>query len=240
MNKVLLVLRSLVFWVIFAITTMVYGGLSWLLHLFPKQYRHPMIISWARLNVYALKWICGVDFKLEGYENIPKEASIVLANHQSTWETLALAFLVPQQTWVIKRELLNIPFFGWGVRIVNPIAVDRSAGMSAVEQVVRKGTQRLAEGWWIVVFPEGTRVNPGEKKRYKTGGSRLAAASGVPVVPVAHNAGLRWPRHQFIKTPGLITVRFGDAMETKGKTAEEINAAAEVWIRANVDELMKL
>lgn len=144
---------------------------------------------------------------------------------------------LPPVRWVLKKELLKIPFFGWGLALMEPIAIDRSSGRKAVTQLVEQGRAMLKNGYWVVVFPEGTRAKPGEVKRYKAGGARLAVETGFPVVPVAHNAGEFWPRHSFIKWPGRIKVCIGPVINPDGKTADEVNKEAETWIENKMKEI---
>jgi len=157
---------------------------------------------------------------------------VILAKHQSAWETFAFQQIFPRQVHVLKRELLWIPFFGWGLAAMSPIAIDRARGIKALRAMARKGKGRLAQGFWVIVFPEGTRVAPGTKRRYQPGGAWLAAHSGAPVVPVAHNAGRVWPRNSFLKHPGKVTVRIGPAIASAGREPDAINALAEKWIEA--------
>jgi 1-acyl-sn-glycerol-3-phosphate acyltransferase len=174
--------------------------------------------------------ICRIRYRIEG-EAVPGSGPyIVMAKHQSAWETLAFQLIFPPQVHVLKRELLWIPFFGWGLAAMSPIAIDRSRGAAALRAMARVGRERLAQGFWIVVFPEGTRVAPGERRRYQPGGAWLAAATGAPVVPVAHNAGRLWPRNAFFKRPGTVTVRIGPSIDSSGRDAEAINTLAEQWI----------
>jgi 1-acyl-sn-glycerol-3-phosphate acyltransferase len=236
-KKFLLRLRSGLFWVVYATSTFAYGAISPFLFLLPLERRYPIIMSWTHVNVWALKVICGITYRVEGLDNLPDGPAIVMAKHASTWETLALPGILPPMAWVLKKELMYIPFFGWGLAVLDHIAIDRKAGRNAVKQVVEQGTQRLKAGRWVVVFPEGTRIKPGEKGRYKLGGGVLAEASGFPVVPVAHNAGFFWPREHFIKYPGCITVRIGPAIDVTALSAAEIVAAAESWIETEMEEL---
>ena len=238
MREAFVLLRSTVFWVFFAGSTVLYGASLWLLAPLPYRRRFAVILTWSRLNVWVLEKVCGVSYCVEGRHNLPEGAAIAVANHQSTWETLALSFILPPQSWVLKKQLMRIPFFGWGLAMAKPIAIDRSSGQSAREQVIEQGTARLREGLWVVIFPEGTRVAPGEVKRFKPGGAILAEASGYPVVPIAHNAGLLWPRHQFRKYPGRITVRIGPAIDPAGLSRDEINRRAETWIRRQLRDLL--
>ena len=234
-------IRSVIWWVVFASSTIIYAILILPTVLIPFKKRYPIIGKWAIFNIWTLKWICGVNYVIEGSENIPDgTAAIVMSKHQSTWETLALSFIFPAQVWILKKVLLKIPFFGWGLALMKPIAIDRSAGKSALEQVLEQGKNRLDEGIWVVIYPEGTRTKAGTKRRYKQGGSVLASKTEYPVVPVAHNAGLLWPREQFHKWPGRVTVRVGPVIESKGKSPEEINQQVEAWIETQQDELDNL
>jgi 1-acyl-sn-glycerol-3-phosphate acyltransferase len=168
-------------------------------------------------------------------DNLPAGTCIVLCKHQSAWETIALRALLPaQHTWVIKRELLWTPFFGWGIAAYRPIAIDRKAGRRAVKQLIDEGRKWLEKGRWVVIFPEGTRVAPGERKKYGIGGALLAQNTGFPVLPVAHNAGVFWRRRDFRKHPGVIDLVFGEAFETDGMSAMEINRRVEGWIEDTV------
>lgn len=203
----------------------------------PVAWRYPILSQWARIGLWWLKITCRLDYRVEGLENIPRENGIILAKHQSAWETLALQRLFPRQTWVLKRSLLWVPLIGWGLALLGSVAIDRKAGKKALRQVVEQGSERLGRGLWIVIFPEGTRTLPGTRGEYHIGGAFLAAKSGYPVVPVAHNAGEFWPRNSFIKQPGTITLAIGPVIESKGRRAAEINALAEEWIEAKVSEI---
>ena len=236
-NRPLLLIRALLFWIIFFISTIVISLFALVLRLFPEYWRYTLLVSWNRLNIWSLKVICGLNYRVEGLENLPTGSAVALVKHQSAWETIALAFILPPQVWVLKKELLRIPFFGWGIAVLNPIAIDRGAGASALDQVVEQGRERLKKGLWVVIYPEGTRSKPGKKRRYKRGGSVLAVETGFPVVPIAHNAGHFWPKNQFIKLPGTITVRIGPVIEVQGKRAKEINIQAEEWIERQMVEL---
>ena len=161
----------------------------------------------------------------------------MLCKHQSAWETIALQKIFPPQVWVIKRELLWLPFFGWGLAMTSPVAIKRSEGREAIKQLLRQGKERLALGFCVVIFPEGTRIPFGQRGRYKIGGALLAASSGAPVVPVAHNAGRLWGRNSFLKYPGVITMSIGPAIDPAGLKAEEINQQVEKWIENEVTKL---
>lgn len=233
----LLIIRSAAFALVYAISTIAYGLVAWVFAVLPREARARVIMSWTTLNIRAVKLLCGLGYRVEGLDNLPDQPVIILAKHQSTWETLALSSMFPTAAWVLKRELLKIPFFGWGLRLLDMIAIDRNAGRNAVEQVVTQGIERLEGGRHVVVFPEGTRMPAGERGRYKIGGAMLAAKSGYPVIAMAHNAGFFWPREQFLKYPGTITMRFSEVIPTQGREPGEINADVESWIEAQMPEL---
>jgi 1-acyl-sn-glycerol-3-phosphate acyltransferase len=196
----------------------------------PRMWRYRIISGWSRLVVRMAKTILGIDWQVEGRENLPSRPSVILSKHQSAWETMAFQLIFPPQVLVLKRELLWIPFFGWGLALMSPIAIDRSRGVAALRAMARRGRERLAQGFWVVVFPEGTRVAPGAAREYHPGGAWLACASGAPVVPVAHNAGLFWPRNAFVKRPGTVTVRIGPPIDAANRDASTVNELARTWI----------
>ncbi|MDQ7074550.1 MAG: lysophospholipid acyltransferase family protein [Gammaproteobacteria bacterium] len=236
-----LYLRALIYWLGVAVVSVLHNSTLFMTRrVLPPKAHYAWATLWNRFNIFWLELICGVTCRVEGLENIPDQPCIAFAKHQSTWETIKLPILLPRQVWVVKKELLKIPFFGWALDSLEPIAIDRSAGRRAIVQMIRQGRERLDSGRWIVVFPEGTRVLPGEKVRYKMGGAVLAEKMGVPVIPVAHNAGEFWPKHSFIKWPGEITVSIGAPISTEGKTANEINAEAEAWIETKMLEISGL
>jgi 1-acyl-sn-glycerol-3-phosphate acyltransferase len=230
-------LRCLLFSLFMATTTVLTALLSLPLILVPLVPRVRLIRLYGVANVWMLKVLCGVKYQIEGTENIPPGPALIFSKHQSTWETMALQMVFPPQTFVIKRELLWVPFFGWGLATMRPIAIDRRAGRRAIEQIVEQGIDRLNRGLWIVIFPEGTRVPPGKRIRYKLGGAILAARSGRPVVPVAHNAGEFWRKGQFVKKPGTIRMVIGPPIPTAGRKPEAILADAENWIEATMDRI---
>ena len=199
--------------------------------------RYRIITMWSYLVLFAVRIICGVRYRVVGRENLPQDASIVLSKHQSAWETLAFQEIFPAQVWVLKKTLLKIPFFGWGLAMRSPIAIDRSAGARALRQTLEQGRDRIRAGWWIVMFPEGTRIAPGQQGRYHVGGAWLAAQIGTKVVPVAHNAGTVWGRKAFIKYPGTITVSIGPALEAAGRKPEHLIKGVEDWIEHEVERL---
>lgn len=225
-------LRSLLFNIVMFSSVLIYAPLSLLTYPFPPVTRYRFISQWSRFHMWLLARLCGLEYRVEGRENLPRGTSaIALVKHQSSWETLALQIILPPQVWVLKHELLWVPFFGWGLALLQPIAIDRGAGRRAVQQIIEQGRQRLETGRWVVVFPEGTRVATGQQRRFGIGGAALAAATGFPVVPIAHNAGLFWPRRGFLKKPGTVQVVIGPPIDSQGKSAEEINKLVEDWMR---------
>jgi 1-acyl-sn-glycerol-3-phosphate acyltransferase len=227
-------LRSLIFTSFFLVFTLLYAVFFVVTGLFlPINGRFALARLWARVLLGALATICGLRYSVEGQENIPKGAHIALMKHSSSWETFAQAALLPPQAWVLKRELTWIPFIGWGLRLLRCIAIDRGAGGTAVKQMIEQGKRHLADGRWIVVFPEGTRMAPGQTRRYGVGGAAVAAETGALVVPVAHNAGYFWPRRGFMKKPGTIRVVIGPAITTLGRDPREINLEAQQFIEAH-------
>ena len=229
--------RSALFALGQVLSTLLFSPLALAAFVLPYRIRYRVVMQWTFLNIWWLEVTCGLRYRVEGLENIPERATIVLCKHQSTWETLVLPRYFSPQTWVLKRELLRLPFFGWGLATLRPIAIDRAAGRTALDQVVEQGRRRLAEGIWVVVFPEGTRVAPGAQRRYRLGGAVLAEKTGQPVVPVAHNAGDYWPRRGFLKRPGTIRLVIGEPIESAGRSAVEINARAAEWIESTVRAL---
>lgn len=228
----MLTLRAIFFYIGLTLATIVIVSFSPLLFPFPQKIRARYISLWAYSVLWWLKITCNLGFRVEGIENIPQGNGLILAKHQSAWETIALQTIFPPQTWVLKRSLLWVPIFGWGLALTRPIAIDRTAGKKALKQVIKQGIARLQQGLWIVIFPEGTRTAPGQHKRYAIGGAMLAEKSGFPVVPVCHNAGEFWPKQGFIKHPGEITLVIGESFDPAGMKAGEINTQVEEWIES--------
>lgn len=207
--------------------------------LFPFSFRvrYRFINFYSVLNLWVLKHLCKIDYRVEGKENIPDESCIILCKHQSALETMMVQRIFPPLTFVLKKELLWLPFFGWGLRSIDPIAIDRKSGRKAITEVVKQGIDRLSKGTWIVIFPEGTRSKPGTKLEYKKGGAILASKSEHKVIPVAHNAGEYWPKGFFSRQTGTIVMSIGPAIETKGKKPQEIMQEAECWIETKMKEI---
>jgi 1-acyl-sn-glycerol-3-phosphate acyltransferase len=231
--------RSLAFALFQSLLTAVYAVLVLLLFWLPPLPRFRFITGWCWLNLFAARWICGIRHRVVGAENIPPRASphIVMSKHSSTWETLALNFLFPPLAFVAKKELLSLPFFGWAFKLASPIIIDRKAGKDAMAQMAEQGRTRLAQGFWIVIYPEGTRIRAGTRARYKTGGARLAIALGVPIVPVAHNAGYLWPKGVLGKRSGTVTVSIGKPIASAGTDMQRLTSAVEDWIEHEVARL---
>jgi 1-acyl-sn-glycerol-3-phosphate acyltransferase len=224
----MMALRSVLFYLGYAALTVIWGTLSvlvgWVL---PHRARFQFIIGiWTRLCLWWLKVTCGIRYRITGLENIPDQPCVVLARHESTWETLFLQTLLAPQATIIKRELLWIPFFGWAFALNKPIAIDRSSPRAALRRLIKVGQDRLNERIWVVLFPEGTRMPSGEVGRFQAGGASLAAAADAPIMVIAHNAGSHWPAHQLIKTPGTIEVRIAEPIRPNGRDGKTLTDAA--------------
>ncbi len=236
----MVILRSLLFALGQVASTILVATLGLLTLPFPYHIRYRCITLWTHFNLWWLEKSCGLRCEIEGLEHVPSQPTIVFSRHESAWETLALQKVFNPQVWVLKREILWLPFFGWAIAMLKPIAINRSNARRALIQLKEQGRQRLEAGCWVVIFPEGTRMAPGHRRRYGRGGAALAEETGYPVVPVAHNAGDYWPRKSFLKFPGTIRMVVGPRIESKGRSAAEINALAEQWIEAMVARLRKI
>jgi 1-acyl-sn-glycerol-3-phosphate acyltransferase len=222
--QVLLVLSVLVFAVPVLATLLVPGGSGrW-------RFAYAVARAWSGVVLWLLRLVCGISYEVHGRPWLPDRPTVVLMKHQSAWETIAQFRLFPPQCWVLKKELMRVPVFGWCLRALQPIPVDRKRGKAALQAVVDVGKKRLEDGLWVVVFPEGTRVRPGEANRYRPGGAVLAATTGVPVLPVAVNSGSFWPTGSLMKYPGTITVSIGPPVDSAGREADAILRDAHDWI----------
>jgi len=232
-------LRPILFAAYQLVVTPIYAILVLLLFWLPPVPRFKFITGWCWLMLFGSRWICGIRERVIGREHIPAAGlpHIVMSKHSSTWETLALNFLFPPIAFVAKKELLSIPFFGWAFALASPITIDRKAGQDAMTQIVTQGRERVTHGFWIVVYPEGTRIRAGTRAHYRTGGARLALALGVPIVPVAHNAGYLWPKGTLGKHPGTVTVSIGAPIRTVGKELQQLMNEVESWIENEVARL---
>src|SRR5690606_14385199 len=233
----MLLLRSLVFQLYFFVSVLLFACIVFLSWPFPFTLRFALARSWARSMLWVGRVVCGLDYVIEGRENIPREPSVIMIKHSTVFEAYAQLAVFPPQTWVIKRELMWIPIFGWGLAAMRPIAIDRRAGHTAVSQVIAQGRARLRDGIWVTIFPEGTRVRRGTVRKYGVSGAALASNVGCPVVPVAHNAGDLWPRRSLIKRPGLIRFCIGPAIDSSGRSPREINESVRLWIETRMDEI---
>ena len=229
--------RGLVFYGALAVTVVLWAAISLPAFPLPLRWRYWWITRWCRIVAWLVRVIGGIRVQVEGLDNRPASPAVVLAKHQSAWETLNLLFWFYPQSWGLKRELLRIPVFGWGLGRLDPIAINRAAGREALRQVIEQGSEKLSKGRWVVVFPEGTRVPPGSRGRYQQGGALLACRAGVPVVPVAHNAGEHWPRRGLRLTPGIIRVRIGPPIDTTGQSPAAVIQETERWIEGAMPSL---
>lgn len=194
--------------------------------------RYRVVTSWSRFIIWWLDKTCGLRCRIEGTEHIPPPTQpvIVLSRHESAWETIFFPVYFPPQVWVVKKELLRIPLFGWGLRQLGVIAIDREKRTVALKHLTVQGKRALDAGRWVIIFPEGTRLPPGTTGKFNVGGAMLAEYSQTPVLPVWHNAGSYWPRNAWLKKPGEITLRCGPLITPEGKSASEINKIAQAWI----------
>ncbi|MCX7035404.1 MAG: lysophospholipid acyltransferase family protein [Proteobacteria bacterium] len=227
-------LRSLLFTSCFLLFTVLYAVFFIVASLvLPWHLRFALARVWGHALLWQLRVICGLGYRIEGQENLPSTPHVVLMKHSSAWETFAQAVIAPPQVWVFKRELMWIPFIGWGLRMLRGIAINRGAGGVAVRQLVDQGKRHLAQGRWVVIFPEGTRMPAGQTRRYGVGGAALAVEAGVDIVPIAHNSGYFWGRRGLLKKPGTIRVVIGKPIATAGRDLRDINAEVQAFIEAH-------
>ncbi len=231
--------RSLLFYAGLISSTIFIAPFCLIIYPLPFTKRYYFVTRWTAFNLWWLRITCNLKHAVEGLDNIPAEAAIIMCKHQSAWETLAIQLIFPAQVWILKRELLWLPIYGWGLASMQPIAIDRDSAIKSFRQIVKQGCARLEKGLWVVIFPEGTRVAPGQSKEYLPGGGMLAEKSGAMIIPVAHNAGYFWPRNSIAKKSGVIQMRIGPAIDPKGKTTNEIMAEVKNWVESTVDELPK-
>lgn len=236
-KKIEITARSVLFNLIQLVSTVFFGLLCPLTWPLPFPVRHWVATLWVRLNLWCLEKICLLTYRIEGKENIPKTVGVVASKHESAWETLILQAIFRPQAWVLKRELLRIPFLGWALWVLEPIAIDRKSTHKALKQVVEQGREHLDAGVWVTIFPEGTRTAPGEEGTYFSGGALLAKRTGRFVLPVAHNAGSFWPRRGFIKKPGTIQLVIGPPIASEGRSAARINELTREWIEKTMERI---
>jgi len=232
-------IRSAVFLVAISLATIYYGSIGTLLWCVgaKKMTRHRWVTKWAPTSMWLSRHILNIRLRVIGLENLPAGPAVIVSKHQSAWESFGLQVIFPPLCFILKRELLWIPFLGWGLASVGAIGINRKAGKDALSQVITQGRECLNEGLWVAIFPEGTRTAPGVRGHFHPGGAFLAKRAGVPVVPVAHNAGEFWRRQAFLKSPGEVTVSIGPPIEVKGIKAEEINHRAREWVENEMTRL---
>ena len=230
-------LRSTLFLVGALLVTAVFGVLVSAGGIFGYRPASRLAQIYCQILLKWVEWTCGIRYRVIGGENVPKDPVVVMAKHQSAWETLFMEGTFPPQCWIVKKELLWLPFVGWGLLAVRCISIDRSSGHTARDQILEQGSKRLKQGMWVSIFPEGTRIAPGKRGRYGIGGAYLAARTGTPVLPIAHNAGEVWGRYAFRKHAGLITVVIGPPIKTEGRTAADVNTEVEEWIEGRMREI---
>lgn len=221
----LLLSSSSFFWCIFCV---------FIAPFLPFRARYRLVIqTWCRCATWLAKVVAGIHYEVRGLENIPQQPCVILAKHQSTWETFFLSALFEPLSQVVKRELLYVPFFGWAMAMLKPIAIDRSNPKAALKQLAKQGDERIKQGAWVLIFPEGTRIPPGQIGKFSRGGAALAVNAGLPVLPIAHNAGEFWPKQGWAKYPGTIQVVIGPVMHAEGegpRAIAELNERAYAWV----------
>lgn len=231
-------IRSLLFTTLLFVTVLPYALFVILLRPFGRAMSYRVAFAWAQLVLWCCRRIVGLDMSIEGSENLPDRNGVVFMKHSSAYETIAQFYVIPgDQAWVIKRELTWAPFFGWAISCISPIAINRKAGQSAVAQVEEQGKQRLAEGLWVMIFPEGTRMAAGTTRRYGISGTLLAQKAGALITPVAHNAGYFWPRRGMRKKPGTVRFVIGPPVDPRGRNPREVNTEIQAWVEAKVAEI---
>ena len=227
-------IRSVLFFLLAIVNTIFFGIFVLPLCFIRFEWGYDSAKGWGIVTLWLAKVVCGIDYTVRGLENIPAHPCVSMAKHQSAWETVFILCTIPRAVWIIKRELQWLPIIGWVLYALKSIAIDRKSGKRAVDQIEEQGRDRIAQGLWISIFPEGTRVAPGKRGRYGIGGAWLAAKTGTPIMPMAHNAGECWRRNAFLKYPGMVTVSIGPLIQTAGKEPSEVIADVENWIEAEM------
>lgn len=237
MRMVVLYVRAILFYIGMFALTIPFSLLAILLILLPAVTRSRITSGWAFSVMWWLKVTCNLRYEVRGREHIPASPYIILSKHQSAWETIGLQCIFPPQVWVMKKELMMIPFLGWAFWALDAIPIDRSSGREALKKLVTNGKDRLKRGLCVVIFPEGTRMAPGTRGKYHIGGAWLASHTQSVVVPVAHNAGRYWRKNSILKYPGVIQVVIGAPIETAGLKPDAVNKLVEDWIEAEMLQL---
>jgi len=230
-------LRSAIFLVAAIAVTAPFGILVPMGRLFGSRMPFHLARFYTIVMMHCVRWCLGIRHEVRGWENVPGSPAVIMAKHQSAWETLFIESRFPPQCWIVKKELLWLPFVGWGLIAIRAIAIDRSSGRTARDQIVEQGAQRLKEGLWVTIFPEGTRVAPGKTGRYGIGGALLATRTGTPILPIAHNAGEYWPRYAFRKRAGTVRVVIGPLIQTAGRDILSVNNEVQAWIEAEMRKI---
>ncbi|WP_226810254.1 lysophospholipid acyltransferase family protein [Candidatus Vallotia lariciata] len=230
------VIRSMLFFIYLILYTIPYACVCCIVFpLLNIHWRYQIATGWCHSTLWVLRHFVGISWRIKGLDNLPEGPAVLLPKHQSAWETLAFPAIMPRPLcYVFKRELLYLPFFGWALWMLNMLHIDRNKGNSSFRSIIRRGKERIAGGSWVIIFPEGTRMPVGKRGQYKTGGTRFAVAAGVPVVPIAHNAGYVWPRNSFLKYSGIVTVSIGKPVDTFNLNANEVMARVEEWIETEM------
>ncbi len=236
-SRIRTVTGSVLYGCVFCLSTVILATALCFCFFLPFRQRYAFAKFWGWVNATALKLFCGMSYRIEGVDNIPADPVVILAKHQSTYETMVLTYELMPMAWVAKKELLWVPFFGWAFRLAGPIMIDRKAKTRAVDQIVEQGTRHLKLGRSVLIFPEGTRKSPGSQPGYRLGGAFLAVKSGFNVLPVAHNAGEFWPRKSFLKWPGTVTFSIGPVIETASKDPKLVTEQAQSWIENKMSEI---
>lgn len=242
MKLIVSVVRSVLFFLVFAVATVLHSSLCLLvLPLMPLRKRFKFAILLNRFVIWWFGLACGVKYRIEGLENLPSNgAGILISNHQSEWETFYLQIIISPLCTVLKKELLLVPFFGWALALIKPIAIDRKARTGALKQILQQGVEKLSKGFWVLIFPEGTRVAPGEKRRFAKTGALLAQKTGLPIVPIAHNAGELWPARGFLKNPGELRLVIGKPIAPEGRGVDELYSESTHWIESTRDRISSM
>lgn len=231
-------LRSALFIAFGFVSILVYATFALLVFWAPRTFLWSIVVNYCKLALWAGDVICGMKLVVEGQENLPDEPSVIMIKHTSTLETYGHVPFFPRTAWVLKREITWMPIFGWVIGLVfQPIAIKRSDGRTAVMQVIEQGKERLANGLWVTVYPEGTRMPPGETRKYGISGAALAREAGAPIVPVAHNAGDLWRRREFTKRPGIVRFCIGPPISAEGRPPKETNLLVQEWIENKMKEI---
>ena len=232
-------IRSIIFTSLMFLTIPPWAVAAIVVRIFGRRASYRVAETWVFMNLWFCDKICGLGMTIDGLENIPEEAGVMFIKHSSAYEALAQFRLADDMNWVLKRELLWAPFFGWALACVHPIAINRKAGGTAVQQVIKQGRERLAEGMRVMIFPEGTRMAPGKTRRYGVSGTLLAQETGTLITPVAHNAGYFWPRRGWRKKPGTVQFVVGPPVDPSGREPREVNEEIQAWIEAEVAKMAR-